>query len=345
MFAVNTDGTGFTNVHSFNGSDGAGSTAALILSGSTLYGTTTSGGTLGGGTVFAVQTNGLDFTVLHSFTGSVDGLQPSAPLCLKDNTLYGTASGGGASDYGTVFAVNADGSGFTVLHSFTPLAFNPPGTNSDGANPIAGLILLGKTLYGAARFGGPAAYGNGGTLFAVNTDGTGFRLVHSFSGNAQDGNNPNKLLSLDNTLYGTATLGVSGLFGGTVFKVNTDGTGFAVLHAFNYPTDGGQPSAELLLLGNTLYGTSFCCGSSGGANGGGTVFSISLPPPQLAIIPSRSNILLTWPTNSAGFILQSTTNVDPPDWATHATAPIVINGQNIVTNPISGSQQFFRLSQ
>ena len=78
-----------------------------------------------------------------------DGANPYAGLILSGNTLYGTACGGGSSGNGTVFAVNTDGTGFTNLHSFTHLVL--PGTNSDGANPYAGLILSGNTLYGTAQ--------------------------------------------------------------------------------------------------------------------------------------------------------------------------------------------------
>ena len=52
------------------------------------------------------------------------------------------------------------------------------GYPSDGANPRAGLILSGNTLYGTAVGGGSS--GNG-TVFAVNTDGTGFTNLHSFT--------------------------------------------------------------------------------------------------------------------------------------------------------------------
>ena len=52
-------------------------------------------------------------------------------------------------------------------------------TNSDGAYPHAGLILSGNTLYGTAYGGGSS--GNG-TVFAVNTDGTGFTNLYSFTG-------------------------------------------------------------------------------------------------------------------------------------------------------------------
>jgi hypothetical protein len=72
-------------------------------------------------------------------------------------------------------------------------------------------------------------------------------------------------------------------------------------------------------------------------------------PPQLTILLSGvplSGIVLSWPTNAAGFTLQSTTNlVSPVVWVTNSTAPVVICGQNTVTNPITGPQQFFRLIQ
>ena len=57
-----------------------------------------------------------------------------------------------------------------------------------------------------------------------------------------------------------------------------------------------------------------------------------------------SGVILTWPTNAVGFTLQSTTNlVQPVVWSTNSPAPVVVNGQNTVTNPITGPQQFFRL--
>src|ERR1019366_1653347 len=88
------------------------------------------------------------FTNLHSFTGN-DGVNPQAGLILSGNTLYGTAYGGGSSGAGTVFAVSTDGTGFTNLYSFTAYSIFLP-ANNDGANPYAGLILSGNTLYGTA---------------------------------------------------------------------------------------------------------------------------------------------------------------------------------------------------
>jgi len=71
-------------------------------------------------------------------------------------------------------------------------------------------------------------------------------------------------------------------------------------------------------------------------------------PPLLTITLSGANVVLTWPTNVAGFdytgyILQSTTNLVSPVWSTNSPAPVVIAGLNTVTNPITGAQQFYRL--
>jgi len=173
LFAVNTDGTGFNILHRFGGSDGATPLATLVLSGKILYGTTVRGGGHGYGTVFAINADGTAFTSLYSFTGGSDGADPLA-LILAGNTLYGTAQSGGGFGNGTVFALNTDGTGFTVLHSFSATS---PWTNSDGAGP-GGLILSANTLYGTAGGGGGF---NNGTVFALNTDGTGFTNLHTFA--------------------------------------------------------------------------------------------------------------------------------------------------------------------
>jgi uncharacterized repeat protein (TIGR03803 family) len=361
VFAVNTDGTGFTNLHSFTAffysydtgsdtnSDGASPYAGLILSGNTLYGTAAYGGSLSQGTVFAVNTDGTGFRTLHSFAAlsnstNSDGAHPAAGLILSGTTLYGTAKYGGSLDYGTVFAVNTDGTDFTNLHSFT--ATSGSFTNSDGIYPQAGLILSGNTLYGTAAYGGSLSQG---TVFAVNTHGTGFRTLHSFTALSNstnsDGANPYAGLILsDNTLYGTASGGGSS-GRGTVFAVNTDGTDFTNLHSFIGGSDGINPYAGLILSGNTLYGTAF----NGGSSGAGTVFSLSLgsaSAPQLTIIRSGANVILSWPTNAARFALQSTTDlVSPAVWNTVSPAPTVVNGQNVITNPVSGTRKFYRLSQ
>lgn len=67
--------------------------------------------------------------------------------------------------------------------------------------------------------------------------------------------------------------------------------------------------------------------------------------PQLTMTPSRGNVILAWSTNFTGFNLQSTTNPASLNWNTVSSAAVWVNGFNVVTNPVSGNQQFFRLSR
>jgi len=361
VFSVQINGGPYAAVHNFTPFSGSGGTfgtngdggfcyGALILSGNTLYGTAFDGGSLGQGTVFAVNTDSTDFRNLHSFTGDSNGACPYAGLILSGDTLYGTTSSGfiptEQSGFGTVFAINTNGSDFTTLYSFT--------NGSDGSQPFGGLILSGSALYGTAYAGGLSGFG---TVFALNTNGSNFTTLYSFT-NGSDGSMPWAGLILSgNTLYGTANRG-GDAGNGTVFSVNTNGSNFTTLHGFTtaisdgisaYPSytnsDGYYPLDQLILSSNTLYGTA----QNGGVFGSGTIFSISLPSvgaPQLAITAAGTNVILTWPTNDAGFTLQSATNLGSSAvWTTNSPAPVLISGQFTVTNSVTGSQMFYRLSQ
>jgi uncharacterized repeat protein (TIGR03803 family) len=218
VFKISTNGTGFTNFYSFNGTDGYLPTAGLVLSGNTLYGATQNGGTAGQGNLFQVNTDGTHYTNIYSFSSTVfnsaihfatnsDGANPGTVLVLSNNVLYGTAYHGGNAGQGTVFKINADRSGFTVLHQFA-------GTNSNGAGP-GDLLLSGGTLYGIMAYGGSS---NQGAVFKLDTAGNNFAVLKNFTGGS-DGANPNTALVLaGSTLYGTTEGG--GLSGhGMVFSL------------------------------------------------------------------------------------------------------------------------------
>jgi uncharacterized repeat protein (TIGR03803 family) len=369
VFAIKTNGTGYRTVYSFTAldptystnSDGKSPRGSLVLSGNTLYGTAYLGGTWGKGTVFAVNTDGTGFTNLHSFKGASgsstnnDGDGPNAGLVLAGNTLYGTTAFGSGFDNGTVFKISTDGTGYASIHDFSAIWYNgglDVFTNADGANPFAGLILSGDVLYGTANNGGVAG---SGTVFALNTNGTNFTTLHSFTLIPpfspfinNDGSQPYASLILSGgTLFGTAAYGGASA-NGTVFAVRTNGMGFTNLHSFTaldqtYSTnnDGANPFAGLTLSGNMLFGTA----KQGGASDLGTVFSLSLPQPQLTIVRSGTDVVLAWPADVLEFALQSTTNLTiPEDWAP-VPQPAVTNGgaQISVTVPASASPTFFRL--
>lgn len=188
-------------------------------------------------------------------------------LVVVSNTVYGINGNGGGSEYGSIFRVKVDGTGYTILKNFSQTYLNADGnyTNTGGSTLLAGLVLGGNTLYGTASQGG--AFGKG-TVFSLKTDGTDFKVLKHFAG--IDGKAPYaELLLSGNVLYGTtAAGGISNK--GTVFRLNTDGSDFALLKSFMI-TDGLLPLGSLTLGGDTLYGTTL----QGGAWNYGTVFSIN----------------------------------------------------------------------
>ena len=101
----------------------------------------------------------------------------------------------------------------------------------------------------------------------------------------------------------------------------------------------------LAVSGSTLYaGGGF---TTAGTNVSAYAAMANLPvPPKLSIIADGTNAVLTWSDAATGFTtgytLEFATNlISPVAWQT--TTPIVIGGQNVITNPITGPPQFFRL--
>jgi uncharacterized repeat protein (TIGR03803 family) len=288
IFKLKTDGSGYAVLHHFNDfKDGGGCrpAAGLVLSGETLYGTAERGG-LNLGTVFKLKTDGSGFAVLHTFSElsgphytNSDGAFPKAELVLSGNTLYGTASCGGPGEWGTVFAVNTDGSGFRVLHSFSRHIIDRTRStfrviNADGAYLESGLALSGDELFGTTSQGGPDG---SGTVFKIKTDGSGFATLHAFSwiGNVYpqmanvDGGNPENLQIAGDAIYGCASDGGPNNRG-TLFRLNRDGSGFAVLPVFANSNVGRI--AGFIKAGDKFYGNT----ETGGKHSGGVVFKTDI---------------------------------------------------------------------
>ncbi len=158
VFQLTTAGA-VTTLHSFIDNDGIYPQGALSLlpGGATLYGTASTAGIYGYGTVFEITTAGA-FTKLHDFDGP-DGSHPEAALVLaSDGVLYGTTYYGGTDqDNGTVYALNP------TTGSFADVAIL---TRATGQYP-AGPVVQGTdgVLYGTTYGGGDS---DDGTVFRLD---------------------------------------------------------------------------------------------------------------------------------------------------------------------------------
>jgi len=226
-----------------------------------LYSTLNNAGTVSTGDSFKISTAG-DYSVLNSFclvAGCTDGSYPDGGLTLgTDGNYYGTTSGGGSKNVGTIFKVTKSGA-LTTLFSFTG--------GTEGGNPFFPPVeAQNGNYYGAA----PAVYaGDYGALYKISSSGTVTTFVDFNYTNGNSPNNPTQ--GTDGSFYGSTRGGGSaGL--GVVYKATTSGT-VTVLHNFLGGTADGNFPVGSLVQGNdgNFYGVTF----KGGASNAGIVFKIT----------------------------------------------------------------------
>jgi uncharacterized repeat protein (TIGR03803 family) len=284
IFQVTTKGV-LTTLHSFSALSQSGSlnpdgaypeTELTMGPDSNLYGTTSSGGSGGSGTVFRITTNGT-FVTLHSFgwlydnpnnySTNLDGSFPSSLLLGPDGRLYGTTFAGGRGGSGTVFRIATNGALDTLYAFSAPVTNSGAYTNGDGGAPSGLTLAPDGGFYGSTYRGGSNGYG---TVFQINTNGA-ITTVANF---APSNGIASSILTLgaDGNFYGTTFRGGAS-DKGTIFRVSTDGT-FTTLYSFSTPGSAEMtytPSGLILGPDGKLYGTRFI----GGTSDFGFVFQIS----------------------------------------------------------------------
>jgi len=162
LFEINSDDT-FSVLRYFtdDGSDGCGPIGSLVEYKGALYGTASSCGDLGNGTVWQYNLSSRKFTVLYTFRGLLDGGDPIGGVGCQEGKktvcaghLYGTTQWGGAHGRGTVWEIDAKGK-FSRLHSFCQKA-----RCVDGENPLSRTFVdKNGNIYGTAYAGGLYGYG------------------------------------------------------------------------------------------------------------------------------------------------------------------------------------------
>lgn len=300
VYRINQDGSGYAILRTFRGSpsDGAQPVGPLLQgSDGVLYGTTAAGGAQNSGTIFRLNRDGSGYAVLKSFSPPATGMQLWTGLIQgSDGVLYGTAVSGGTGSGGTIFRLNRDGSGFTVLKNLS---------DQTGARSL-GRLLEGAdgALYGTTSLSGPSGFSGGtvvmggGTIFKLNRDGSGFTLLKTFGLNAEWGPTTGLVQHRDGTLLGTVRYGGGDRTGGAVYKINPDGTGYSAVRVFSMSSSDTTPSAELLPASDGLYY---------GALYSGSIFSLTpLPASGLANLSVRSLAGTDSDTLVVGFVLSPT---------------------------------------
>jgi uncharacterized repeat protein (TIGR03803 family) len=177
-----------------------------------------------------------------------------------DGNLYGTTSGGGSNNEGTIFKISRNGKLTTVYN------FCSQPRCADGALPESGLIqAVDGNFYGTTSVGGAIGYG---TVFQFHPNGT-LTTLHSFD--LTDGEEPSGALvqASNGSFFGTTEYGGGPLGYGTVFEITSTGVLTSLL-SFDY-SNGAYPYDALIQGSNgDLFGTT----SQGGF--GGTVFKMTL---------------------------------------------------------------------
>ncbi len=259
-----------------------------------LYGTTTLGGAQGDGTVFKITPSG-KLTTLYSFCSQsecTDGKSPQGKLIeATDGNLYGSTFNDGANGFGgTVFKITLSGD-LTTIYSYCAQSGCQDGCYAqDGLVQAANGDFYGTTL---------ECSDNGfysGNIFSITPSGA-LTVLYNFCSQSgcTDGQYPNAMLiqaGSNGYFYGTASQG--GTDGeGTFFEMTPSGT-VTTLHNFcaaGCTTGGYYPTAPPIQATNgTFYGTTY----EGGANGAGTVYSLSLGlGPFVETLPTSGKVGLT----------------------------------------------------
>lgn len=221
----------YSQLYAFNNATTGGYPVVnLININNVLYGILDSTSSSSNGIIFSYNfLTGIE-TTIFTFT---DNNKPNSLLNIGgiNGKFYGTSVNSGD---GTIFSINVDGTGYTIIHSFS----NTP----DGSRPlINGLIneTGTGTLYGITGNGG---INSQGSIYSItNTDTVPvYTILYSFGSIVNDGINPNCITNIDNILYiVTENGGING--NGSICSYNLNTSTQTLLYSYTLP--GTSPNS------------------------------------------------------------------------------------------------------
>jgi uncharacterized repeat protein (TIGR03803 family) len=185
---------------------------------------------------------------------------PNATPISDGTHLYVVTAYDGLHGDGTIFKILPDGTGYSRIFDFDDAI--------SGKNPSGSLFFDGTFLYGMTNGGGINSMG---VIFKIKPDGTMFSKLFDFDGTNGGYPYSGHLISDGTYLYGMTSYGGMN-YGGLLFKIKTDGTGFTHVLDFSDTLSGKIPFGSLFYDGTFLYGMTEQGGSNNGGNG--TIFKI-----------------------------------------------------------------------
>jgi hypothetical protein len=299
-------------------------------------------------TVYALTANGC----FKSMDGGADWTSASSGLGVVYPSSYGSPASQLAIDplhpgtlyiggYAGVYKTTNGAANWTLTGTGLP---SSPWVQTVAVDP-----KVPTTIYAGTYFNGIFKSTNGATTWNVATNGLNTLNCDAL---VVDPNNSSNVYAGGGSYTfsasvfkstnggGNWTLLGGGLGGGAVNLLTASSTNlYAVVgNSLSYPP-GSAPALQISTNGGLNW-------SSLLAGGGLSFTALAIAPPSvpaLTIASSGNNDLVSWPASFTGYTLQFTPSFSPTNWQNVAQFPALTNGNDVITNPMSGPQGFYRL--